>query len=411
MSDTPAVELAIDIPALQSEAHIDPYRGRLPNLTKRERGYSADCPWHVDKGRALTIDLAGKGDDCFWGWRCDACGIGGDVIEFVQKMDGLSTYQDAVRKLIDESDWRNSFKSFEQMDSKPKRILIEGILAEGTTMIGGLSGAGKSWFALSMCKALVTGKDFLGSFSVASPTNCIYMSPETTEASFRERLVKLGLSGPQRACLLVRTMKDGPMDLDSEDLLSAVEVLKPVVFLDTLVRFSKAGSENAANDNNTHLSQALFRLLETGAQAIVAIHHAPKSSKTVAPTLENTLRGSGEFGAAADNVYAIQQVDSARVKLKVTNVKGRDSSLVPPFFIQGRPCIDSTGDFGLVREGAEEGVDRLVAEIKKNPAIKVRDLEALTGTPRSSVSRTLNKAGWVKNDNLWVLKSFVPLGQ
>ena len=47
---------------------------------KGDRGL---CPFHDDHNPSLTI----KGDY----WRCWACGVGGDVIDFVKKFHGIST--------------------------------------------------------------------------------------------------------------------------------------------------------------------------------------------------------------------------------------------------------------------------------------------------------------------------------
>src|SRR5262249_26335085 len=51
-------------------------------------------------------------------------------------------------------EWRTLFKSRDEMQTGPINFLIENFLPQGITFVGALSGAGKSWFATSMSKAL-----------------------------------------------------------------------------------------------------------------------------------------------------------------------------------------------------------------------------------------------------------------
>ena len=53
------------------------------------------CPFHEDRGRPnLVVYPATRS------WYCYRCGVGGDVIQFVERIEGLS-FQDAVQKLAD----------------------------------------------------------------------------------------------------------------------------------------------------------------------------------------------------------------------------------------------------------------------------------------------------------------------
>jgi replicative DNA helicase len=91
--------------------------------------------------------------------------------------------------------WLDHFKIYEQMEQGDMRFLIKDFLPEGVCFIGALSGSGKTWFALSMAKALTTGQNFLGlsRFQVPEPTSVIYLVPEAGERSFRGRMDKLGV--------------------------------------------------------------------------------------------------------------------------------------------------------------------------------------------------------------------------
>jgi hypothetical protein len=83
----------------------------------------------------------------------------------------------------------------------------------------------------------------------------------------------MGISDERFLC---RTMRDGLLKLDDPLLLRGIRELKPVVFLDTAIRFSKAESENDASQNASGMAGAVFNLLSAGAQAALGVHHALK---------------------------------------------------------------------------------------------------------------------------------------
>lgn len=60
-------------------------------LAVRKNGMAC-CPFHRDKHPSMKIDK---------NYHCFACGIGGDVIDYVSRMFGLTQYQ-AAKKLIDD---------------------------------------------------------------------------------------------------------------------------------------------------------------------------------------------------------------------------------------------------------------------------------------------------------------------
>ena len=59
---------------------------------KVKRNGIACCPFHDDKHPSMKIDR---------NYHCFACGVGGDAIDYVSRMFGLSQY-DAALKLIED---------------------------------------------------------------------------------------------------------------------------------------------------------------------------------------------------------------------------------------------------------------------------------------------------------------------
>jgi 5S rRNA maturation endonuclease (ribonuclease M5) len=298
--------------------------------------------------------------------------------------------------------WRALFKAKSEMDAGEMKFLIDGFLPEGVTFFGARSGSGKTWFCLSMAKALTTGEKFLGHFGVQERVNVVYLIPESGERSFRGRLDSMGISDERFLC---RTMRDGLLKLDDPLLLRAIRELKPVVFLDTAIRFSEAESENDASQNASGMAGAVFNLLAAGAQAVVGVHHAPKDVAKKDMTLENTLRGSGDLGAMCDSVYALKILDKQTLRVQVENVKARDFEPVPMFSIQGRPFINETQNFGLLASIEEpvfqkkenENKNRFLKAIEAQPYATFTELEDILDMSRRSIQRLAAGCGWEKN--------------
>jgi hypothetical protein len=282
------------------------------------------------------------------------------------------------------------------MEQGDVRFLIEQILPEGVTFIGALAGVGKTWFALSIAKALTSGRPFLNNFKVPEPLNVIYLIPEVGERPFRKRLERMRIN--ER--FLCRTMKDGVMNLDDPILLAAIHELKPVVFLDSAIRFNQADSENDASQNAGGLANDIFALIKGGAHGVVGLHHSPKSSVGQDMKLENMLRGTGDMGAMCDTAYGLQCTSSDTVELLVKCIKPRDFEPLPPFHIQGRPYIDEIGDFALLREAAtpEERaeINKLDKAIRANQQASYRELASATGIATGRIAAVAAKAGWRK---------------
>jgi hypothetical protein len=79
------------------------------------------------------------------------------------------------------------FVSVGELEQGEVQMLIDDFLPEGTTFIGGLPGEGKTLFALSIARALTTGKPFLNGFNVPKKIPVIYLIPESGGRAFRKR--------------------------------------------------------------------------------------------------------------------------------------------------------------------------------------------------------------------------------
>jgi hypothetical protein len=200
--------------------------------------------------------------------------------------------------------WRSKFHTVDELADGDIDWLIENVLPEGVAFVGALSGAGKTWFCLSLARALTTGKKFLGNHSVLTPVDVLYLCPEMSEKTFKKRCKLFGISEHFRC----QTISDGvPINLADPCLNAAVSELRPVVFLDTAIRFSNVEDENSAGEFSQGMAKAIFALKHMGARAVVCLHHRAKAGAEAEElTLENSLRGSGDIGAICDVVWGLQ---------------------------------------------------------------------------------------------------------
>lgn len=305
-------------------------------------------------------------------------------------------------------EWRKKFHTVDELPDGEIRFLIEKVLPEGVGFVGALSGAGKTWFCLSMTRALTTGKSFLGCYAVPEPVEVLYLCPEMNAKTFKKRCKLFGI----RERFHCQTIADGaPLNLLDPALAQAVTELKPVVFLDTAIRFAGADDENSASQNAHGMATAVFRLIHLGAQAVVCLHHrAKETAKHDELTLENTLRGTGDLGAMCDVVWGLQcdkgdgegqyAKDSRRlVRLAVRCVKARDFVGPEDFRIQLAGHIERIGDFGVIEDDSESArqaeIDALDKAITANPKIEKLKLEQLTGIGRNRQETLAAQRGWI----------------
>lgn len=326
------------------------------------------------KSDVRVIDLPAlpgvNGVDDFIGLQGDSAFF--DLFESAARRTGQS-----------ETHAREMFHTFSDFENAPTlRFAIKDFLQDdGATLLGGLSGHGKTLLMLSIAKALLAGPStkLWGYFDVLrSASRVIYLIPESAIGPFKHRLQLFGLYDYLRNDrLLVRTLSKGPTPRLSDPLILAA-AKGADIFLDTAVRFGE-GKENAAEDNQRGLAKDIFALLGAGALTVTGAHHSPKPfAKETVMTLENILRGSGDIGAMVSTAWGIKQVDSDRNTIHIENVKPRDFQPPGPLQLVGRPFIDEDGDFLMLKKPGECGrlQDESPQQDKGGASVQVREAKA-----------------------------------
>jgi AAA domain len=314
--------------------------------------------------------------------------------------------------------WRTKFHTGEELAQGDVKVYVTGILPEGVTFIGSLPGIGKSWFALSLARALTTGEPFLKVFPVTEICPVVYLVPEMSDRAVRKRIEKLKM--PMKGTFYTQTISDGVCRLGDLVLKACIEELKPVIFLDTAIRFSEAESENSASDTARSISAAVIRFRQWGARAVVCLHHSPKfSAKEDMMTAENVLRGSGDLSAVCDAVWGLRHdrketprhkpdleylMESMRTtRVFCACVKERDFQATRPFVITGRPYIDTKGDFAvLTSQDSRSIAERVLEVIESDPNVSTKTLRTRFDIGFDRVIAIAKENSWMQSEGVWV---------
>jgi len=314
------------------------------------------------------------------------------------------------------TDWRSMFKSVGELEDGEPRMLIRNFLPEGTIFIGALAGEGKTLLGLSIAKALTTGKNFLNQydFSVPQVTPVLYLIPESGGRAFRKRCETFQIPNDPKLFLARTISEGGTLLLNNPWVLEAVRVMKPVVILDTLIRFSEADDENQASQNKQMVDD-IIRLRQAGAVAVIGMHHATKAMREKGMSLETALRGTGDIAAAADAVYGMLRDSKLYAdgngpnEIDVACLKPRDFEPPKPFrlaasekvedVITGMPLvtsvIDQLHDFRAVSQRAKAANldERIKDMVSQDPNVSRKLLREQTGVSDWDVRQALKRMG------------------
>jgi hypothetical protein len=297
----------------------------------------------------------------------------------------------------------------------PVKFAIENFLMVGhSTMLGGAVGHFKTWLALSMVRALTTGKNFLGldRYRVREITSVVYLVQEVDSSMMAARAAKLGIPDDPR--FVFRTLSAGaPHPLDHPHILNAVRALKPVVFYDPLARMTRAEDFNSAAQNQEFVRNT-NALIHLGAKAVVPEHHSNKAwASNEEMTVENVLADTRDFGAMCRVAYGIRLQDEDTGEVLVKCVKRGDFDSGPSLYLRagtlGDSCFDSLSDFAVLTESSHAEDERtqleeLAQAIEADPQATYRDLAGQTGIPIGSIRRLAARAGFRKQGKKWTRK-------
>jgi len=198
---------------------------------------------------------------------------------------------------------------------QPGWIMRGWLPKAGLCVLYGPSGAGKTFMALDMAAACVTGATWRG--VEVKPTRCVYICAEGA-GGFRNRLDAYLLQHDLRPELFeMGVIVDAPNILvlaDVKDLIRSLREFGDVglVVVDTLAQVTPGGNENSGEDMGRALSHLKALHRATGALVMV-VHHSGKDAAKGA-------RGWSGVRAAADAELEVVREEGVR-KMTVSKMK------------------------------------------------------------------------------------------
>ena len=103
---------------LKQKSDIEDIISSYVSLKKRGRTFVGLCPFHNEKTPSFTVYPETESYYCF------GCGAGGDVINFVKRIENLD-YLDAVKMLAQRAGMQMPDEGFDDSLAKKRRIILE----------------------------------------------------------------------------------------------------------------------------------------------------------------------------------------------------------------------------------------------------------------------------------------------
>lgn len=172
------------------------------------------------------------------------------------------------------------FRGVDELQGSGKvELLIEGFLMKGAvTFFGGPPESGKSLVAMSVAKSLSTGQPLFGKLKVVEPAPVLWLAAESGDSGLKIRCKDFRITN-DKTKFVCRTLSQGPMlGLEDPNIETFVRKARPVVVLETAIRFGGDGDENSASDTNK-IAGAVFHLISYGARAVKASGKAGDRSR------------------------------------------------------------------------------------------------------------------------------------
>lgn len=183
--------------------------------------------------------------------------------------------------------------------------LVEGILPEGLTLLGGLPKIGKSWLCLGLAVATASGGIALGKIHVEKKP-VIYLALEDTPKRLRNRLVSVLQGGPGPENLYLYTSWP---TLDNSGLARLEQAILQrnagLVIVDTLARVRQKRRPNAGiYEEDYQALTGLKSLADKYGMAFLVVHHLKKGQEE---DPINLLSGSTGLSGCADGILILSR--------------------------------------------------------------------------------------------------------
>jgi hypothetical protein len=251
---------------------------------------------------------------------------------------------------------------------------VEGLIpTRGITIIAGEAGAGKTWLALALARALTLGGHFLDRETRLA--RVLYLDRENPLSLIRDRLLAL-FGGPSDFRPWGLWCSDQPPMIGDSRLLEFARQ-EPVLIVDSMIRFHTA-DENSATQMAPVM--ASLRELATAGASVVVLHHKSKSETS-------SYRGSSDIVAGADAAFALVKRDEL---LELRTIKNRFAAAttveIHADFAAGTFSLCNTPERDSMAD-----VDRFADIIRDSPGLSQNEVVRRVGMKRDRAIELLRQ--------------------
>lgn len=197
-------------------------------------------------------------------------------------------------------------KELQSKDIPEPRVIVEGMLYQGLSVIASQPKIGKSWLALNLSICVANGQDFLNHSTTKG--DCLYLALEDSMSRLKIRLISVlgGENAPDNLFIatLSKTLENGLLE-QLNDFISFHPNTK-LIIIDTLqkVRGNMKFNESAYGNDYKEVG-ALKQFADKHNIAIVLIHHLRKAKDK--DDVFNQISGTNGIAGAADTMIVLSK--------------------------------------------------------------------------------------------------------
>ena len=286
----------------------------------------------------------------------------------------------------------------ELFESKPEAVewICKPWLAREaiTELDGAPKSAGKTTFALAMCKAILTGGDFLG--HPTAKGKVVYLTEESS-TSFRAALARAGIEESPDFHILfwkeIHGLRDGETSAWAKAVGEAVEYAKAkgamVVVVDTFAQFAKLTGDKENSSGASLEAMLPLQKARDEELAVLVIRHERKGG---GPVTESG-RGSNAISGAVDIVLQLKRPEGSHPvthrKIEALSRYDDTPTELTIALVNGEYRVLGNSDAVAVPLAMERVLEALGGEEAAN--LTMKQLEAATGLPRTTLQSALER--------------------